>query len=288
MTDDFLAAPSEVTRELLASEMPGRGTVLIVDDDAEARLIVRTLLGKVGFTVLEAENGAVGAEIAAKRRPDLVITDWEMPVQDGLETIKRIRLDSRSRTVPIVVLTSRSEQEYIVRALEAGAQDFVVKPLRSEEFVARIGQQLRWRRLLSSDVGSEQSSLDAPVALRAPTRKPVREAIERGDLRDAINLAVAGAEAAETKKDFAEAAGLYRGGASAAAQMGNPDLGNKFLRLAGKMYMLLAESAWSDGKVIEEAYTLAARMFMSAGNLRLARLALEKNEEIPVDRHGAG
>ena len=57
--------------------------------------------------------------------------------------------------------------------------------------------------------------------------------------------------------------------------MGNPDLGNKLLRLAGKMYMLLAETARTDGKVIEDAYTLAARMFMAAGNLKMARHAID-------------
>jgi CheY-like chemotaxis protein len=269
---------SEATRELAASEMPSRGTILIIDDDPAVCYLVRTLLCKVGFSVLEAENGAVGTQIAAEQQPDLVITDWEMPVQGGRETIERLRSDARTSTVPIVVLTMRSESVCIVQALEAGAQDFITKPLQREEFVARLEQQLRWRRLLASDVVPGTALADPAPDRRAPARRPVQEAMDRGDPHAALDLAVAGAEQAERDKKYLEAAGLYRGGAAAAAQMGNPDLGNKLLRLAGKMYMLLAESARSDGTLIEDAYTLAARMFMAAGNLTLARHAIDQTK----------
>lgn len=260
--------------------MPNRGTILIIDDDPSVRMLLRITLGKVGFSILEAENGAIGAELAAEREPDLVVTDWEMPVLGGRETIERLRSDVRTSKIPIVVLTSRTDPSYIVTALEAGAQDFIIKPLQSQTFVARLQQQLRWRRLLASNVAPGAGLDDHRVKERraAPARRPVQEAMDRGDFRAALDLAVAGAEEAEANQKYLDAAGLYRGGASAAGRLGNPDLGNKLLRLAGKMYMLLAESAKSDGKVIEDAYTLAARMFMAAGNLKAARHAIEQTE----------
>lgn len=276
---------AEATPEsrIAAYAMPDRGRILVIDDDAALRAAVRIVLGDVGFDVLEAENGADGVALAAASKPDLVITDWEMPVMDGYETIRRIRSEGATATLPVVMLTSRSHSNDIVRALAAGAQDFVIKPFKREEFLARIEQQLRWRRLLASDVaaGSNdgQPALADDAADAPRDTRPVQAALERGDFAGALELAIAEAERAEAGRDFQSAAGLYRGGSSAASRMGNPDLANKLLRLAGKMYLLWAESAQEDGKAIEDAYALAARMFMAAGNLKMARTAIEHGAE---------
>ena len=137
MTESRESAAAVATRELTAYEMSKHGTILIVDDDPSLRFIVRTLLTKVGFSVLEAENGAIGVEIASQHQPDLVVTDWDMPVLGGRGTIQQLRAHEKTRTIPIVVLTMRSEPNFFVHALEAGAQDFVTKPLQRDEFVAR-------------------------------------------------------------------------------------------------------------------------------------------------------
>jgi DNA-binding response OmpR family regulator len=271
-------------RQIGAQAMPDRGRILIVDDDPTLRALVRVALGGAGFEVLEAENGADGVRLGAESDPDLIITDWEMPVMDGYDTIRALRSDAATATKPILMLTTRSQTEDIVAALDAGAQDFIIKPFRKDELIARIEQQLRWRQLLRSDVPAPDpvAAVEAVVAetiaapVEAEAKRPVQEAMDRGDVRGALDLAVAEAERAESERDFMRAAGLYRGGSSAARRMNNPDLANKLLRLAGKMYLSWAETARADGTAIEEAYGLAARMFMAAGNLKVARRLVER------------
>jgi DNA-binding response OmpR family regulator len=267
-------------RQIGAQAMPDRGRILIVDDDPTLRALVRVALGGAGFEVLEAENGADGVRLGAESDPDLIITDWEMPVMDGYDTIRALRSDAATATKPILMLTTRSQTEDIVAALDAGAQDFIIKPFRKDELIARIEQQLRWRQLLRSDVPAPDPVAAVVEAIAPPAeaeaKRPVQEAMDRGDLRGALDFAVADAERAESEGDFMRAAGLYRGGSSAARRMNNPDLANKLLRLAGKMYLSWAETAHADGTAIEEAYGLAARMFMAAGNLKVARRLVER------------
>lgn len=260
---------------LAAHEMPEQGRILVIDDDDAIRAAMRIVLGTEGFEVIEAENGQVGVRMAAEQHPDLIVTDWEMPFLDGRETIRRLRAARETQTIPIVMLTARSRPEDRISALDSGAQDFIVKPFERAELIARVRQQLRWRRLLSPQV---QPAAEAPAAVEVEQSSSVENAMKRGDYRAALDAAVAAAEGAEENGEFTNAGGFYREASAAAAQMDNPDLANKLLRLAGKMYLCWAESAKADGKAIEDAYSLAARMFMAAGNLKLARHVVERND----------
>ncbi len=260
---------------LSATAMPERGRILVIDDDPSIRATIRVILEQEGFQVAEAENGEIGIRCANTEVPDLIITDWEMPVLDGRTTIERLRENQQTRTVPIVMLTVRSRSDDRVAALEAGAQDFIGKPFERRELVACVKQQLRWRRLLSSAVEPELED-GLPAELSA-----LEAAKSGGDPRAILAAAVAGAERAEELGSFKTAAECYRQGADAATAMGNPDLANKLLRLAGKMYLCLAESSPAEAEQaerIEDAYALAARMFMAAGNLRLAKQTIERAE----------
>jgi two-component system, OmpR family, KDP operon response regulator KdpE len=117
-----------------------RGTILVVDDDPAIRRGLAAELAAAGFETLEAPDGEEGARLAAEREPDLVLTDLAMPVADGFELIARVRRTGRT---PIIVLSVRGGDAEKIRALDLGADDYVVKPFSVPELLARVRAQLR-------------------------------------------------------------------------------------------------------------------------------------------------
>ncbi|HEX2046003.1 MAG TPA: response regulator transcription factor [Gaiellaceae bacterium] len=117
-----------------------RGRVLVVDDDADIRNLVRELLGRQGYTVDEAPNGRDGLRAFYAASPDLVLLDVSMPELDGWQTLERIRDLS---DVPVVMLTARAAELEKVRGLKAGADDYVTKPFGRQELLARVEALLR-------------------------------------------------------------------------------------------------------------------------------------------------
>jgi DNA-binding response OmpR family regulator len=115
-------------------------SVLVVDDDADIRGLVRELLQRVGHSVIEAGDGREGLRLLHNSRPDLVILDVAMPGLDGWETLERIRELS---AVPVVMLTARAQELDKVRGLRGGADDYVTKPFGRQELLARVDGLLR-------------------------------------------------------------------------------------------------------------------------------------------------
>ena len=275
-----------------ALESPKRGHVLIADDDPAIRKLLQTLLSRNGFTVTAVSNGLLAYETAQDVLPDLILLDWMMPILDGRSAAHRLKSDERTRHIPIVMLTSQARTEDKVSALEAGAQDYITKPFDSRELVARIEQQLRWRKLLADDVVSPQPSAAAAAAAPAPDTyvdaappadgdywNAAVQAQQLGKLREALTHYVAEAERAEVAKQYPRAAIAFRSASVVAGQLQNLDLSNKFLRLAGKMYLFWAETS-NDGTAIQDAYVNAARCFLGAGNLKLARKSVDIAESM--------
>ncbi len=114
--------------------------VLVIDDDDDIRGLVRTLLERSGATVREAPNGREGLREFHSWRPDLVILDVSMPELDGWNVLERIRDMS---DVPVLMLTARGDELERVRGLQAGADDYVVKPFGRQELAARVSALLR-------------------------------------------------------------------------------------------------------------------------------------------------
>jgi DNA-binding response OmpR family regulator len=117
-----------------------RGRVLVVDDDADIRGLVRELLERQGYDVAEAANGREGLRAFYAAPPDVVLLDVSMPELDGWETLERIRDLS---DVPVAMLTARAAELEKVRGLKAGADDYVTKPFGRQELLARIEALLR-------------------------------------------------------------------------------------------------------------------------------------------------
>jgi two-component system sensor histidine kinase/response regulator len=120
-------------------------TVLIVDDSAVVRDVMREVLEDAGYNVLEAENGRRGLEVAASRPPDIVLCDINMPVLDGFGFVEGARADARLRTVPILMVTAMAERKSMRRAMDAGADDFLSKPFTPEELIEAVSGQLARR-----------------------------------------------------------------------------------------------------------------------------------------------
>jgi two-component system, OmpR family, KDP operon response regulator KdpE len=115
-------------------------TILVVDDEPQIRRVMRTTLSAQGYAIVEARDGQEGLEKLRSERPDLVLLDVNMPVMDGLETCREMR---RGSDVGIIMLTVRSSEQDKVRALDAGADDYVVKPFGIQELLARVRAVLR-------------------------------------------------------------------------------------------------------------------------------------------------
>jgi two-component system, OmpR family, KDP operon response regulator KdpE len=114
--------------------------ILIVDDEPQIRRVMRSTLSSQGYTVTEAKTGEEALDSIRKERPDLVLLDVNMPGMGGIEACREIR---RSSDAPIIMLTVRKTERDKVLALDAGADDYVVKPFGMEELLARIRASLR-------------------------------------------------------------------------------------------------------------------------------------------------
>lgn len=127
--------------------MPESLCVLIADDNASDRLLLTTIVRRQGHTVLSASNGLEAVALFEKERPQLVLMDALMPVMDGFEAARRIKQMAGEALVPIIFLTSLSENEALVRCLDAGGDDFIAKPYSQVILAAKINAMDRLRRL---------------------------------------------------------------------------------------------------------------------------------------------
>jgi DNA-binding response OmpR family regulator len=120
--------------------MTAAKTILVVDDEARLVSLVETYLAQSGFRVLTAANGREALSVAERQEPDLIILDIMMPEMDGYEFMRIYRA---SHDTPIILLTARVDNEEKVSGLEAGADDYMTKPFRPRELMARVKTVLR-------------------------------------------------------------------------------------------------------------------------------------------------
>jgi len=120
--------------------MNNSATIIVIEDEAQIRRFLRTTLAAEGYRVIEAETGKQGLAEAATRKPDLIILDLGLPDMDGVEVMKALRAWS---SVPVIILSARSQESDKISALDAGADDYLVKPFGVGELLARIRVSLR-------------------------------------------------------------------------------------------------------------------------------------------------
>jgi CheY-like chemotaxis protein/DNA-binding CsgD family transcriptional regulator len=132
------------------SALPDRvdsDVVLIVDDVPDNLSVLHDALDESGYTVLVATSGEAALQRAGQALPDIVLLDAMMPGLDGFEVAKRLKADPQTAHIPIIFMTGLTETEHLVAALEAGGVDYVTKPIKPKEVLARMGVHLQSARL---------------------------------------------------------------------------------------------------------------------------------------------
>ncbi len=129
----------------LISDTSG-ATVLVADDNLFFREVFKELLDEMGYEVITAENGAEALSEALRIEPDLVITDVVMPEMDGFEVTRRLKSDPRTMYTPVIVVTTLSDNDSKIKGLEAGADDFLNKPVDRTELCLRVRNLLKVKK----------------------------------------------------------------------------------------------------------------------------------------------
>src|SRR5215470_10763275 len=164
-----------------------RAQILIVDDDTTSRKVLAQLLATAGYDCRECENGAQALETIRANQPSLVLLDFDMPGLKGTDVLKRLRSDNDTAIaqLPAIMLTGHGSEASEVRCLQAGADDFVTKPINAAVLRARIETQLRlrsmrrqlerqndeleeWRRNLERDLAAARLTQQSLIPLRPP------------------------------------------------------------------------------------------------------------------------
>ena len=119
-----------------------RKRILIVDDSRTALMMTSVIVSKGPYEVLTANDGLDGVTKALREKPDLILMDVMMPKMDGFEAVKRLRDEEPTRSTPIIMVTTRGENENLQLGYESGCSDYVTKPINSVELMAKIRDHL--------------------------------------------------------------------------------------------------------------------------------------------------
>jgi two-component system alkaline phosphatase synthesis response regulator PhoP len=122
------------------------GKILVVDDEVYILHILDFSLGAEGFEVITANNGELAIEKAKQEKPDLIVLDIMMPVLDGYETCRRLKRESETKTIPVVLLTAKGRDVDKRLGYEVGAVDYIVKPFSPNRLIERIQEILGCRK----------------------------------------------------------------------------------------------------------------------------------------------
>jgi two-component system phosphate regulon response regulator PhoB len=145
-------------------------SVLLVEDEPAQREVLAYNLQAEGYVVTQASNGEEALLLIQEARPDLIVLDWMMPLVSGLEVCRRLKSRADTRSIPIIMLSARSEEVDKVRGLETGADDYVIKPYSLVELMARLRAHLR--RVRPASVGVRLEWQD--ITLDPETHRVIR------------------------------------------------------------------------------------------------------------------
>lgn len=121
--------------------------ILVVEDNREFRFLLRKFLSRLGYTVIEAEDGAEGLAKAEQEKPDLILLDIMLPVMDGYEVCRQIRKHPEIATTPILMLTAKNTLQDEKRGFDVGADDYLTKPVDLSTLAERVRSLLFFTRM---------------------------------------------------------------------------------------------------------------------------------------------
>ncbi len=120
----------------------GRKKILLVDDSSTVIMMEQMILGKNGYDLLTARDGQEGVDKALLEKPDLILMDVMMPRMDGFEACRKLRSESTTRTIPVIMVTTRSELSSVETGYASGCNDYVTKPINSLELLTKVKNYL--------------------------------------------------------------------------------------------------------------------------------------------------
>ena len=184
--------------------MSVKATVAVIDDNPEIRGVIANLLKRDEYVVFTANDGAAGLELVRRERPDVIISDVMMPHLDGFELCRTLKADRATRLTPLILVTGNTERQYRLKGIEAGADDFLTKPVDAAELSARVRSLVRLKQF-TDDLDSAES-----VILSLGATVEARDASTSGHCeRMAAYAAAFGAHLGLSQE---EVAALHRGG----------------------------------------------------------------------------
>jgi CheY-like chemotaxis protein len=124
------------------AENDDKPLILVVDDVKENRDLLKKILAPEGYQVALAPSGEVALEIIKKDPPDIILLDYMMPGIDGLETCQKLKANNKTRNIPVIFITAKTEMDDVVKCLEMGAVDYITKPFFQAEILLRIKAHL--------------------------------------------------------------------------------------------------------------------------------------------------
>ncbi|MBT3341530.1 MAG: sigma 54-interacting transcriptional regulator [Gemmatimonadetes bacterium] len=161
------------------TELDVRGSRILVVDDTPANLEVLCLaLETSGYQVMFADAGQTALDLAARFAPELILLDVTMPGMDGFEVCRRLQQDEQTRSIPVIFLTARGDVDNVVEGLESGGVDYVIKPFRKEEVMARVRTQLERVQLLRELV-TKSKQLEEQAQQLSQKNRDLEEEMER-------------------------------------------------------------------------------------------------------------
>jgi two-component system KDP operon response regulator KdpE len=143
-------------------------SILVIDDEAQMRRLLQISLEAAGYRVHAASSGKEGLQQVAMTRPEIVILDLGLPDEDGIEVLKKIR---EWATIPVIILSVRASEQDIVSALDAGADDYLTKPFRTGELLARVRASLRHHQTTAQGEVFACGDLSVDLAARVVKKK---------------------------------------------------------------------------------------------------------------------
>ena len=125
--------------------------ILVVEDDKDLISLIKFNLKSEGFNVLLSPNGEDGLFTAKEEKPDLILLDWMLPILSGIEVLQKLKNNKDTKSIPVIFITAKGEENDKIRGLNSGADDYIVKPFSTKELIARIKANLRRGKLIPDD-----------------------------------------------------------------------------------------------------------------------------------------
>ena len=164
--DDWIDEMVTTTEGVNSTEESDKSTILLVEDNKEIREYMSAILENK-YSVLKAENGKVGVEMASQMIPDLIVSDIMMPEMDGFEAARLIKADEKTSHIPMILLTAKGDKDSKMEGLSLEIDDYLVKPFDQDELLQRINNLISNRKLLQNKFSN--GMLKSPEALNIPS-----------------------------------------------------------------------------------------------------------------------